>query len=159
VALVGVFALLPLIAAVRWLPYGGNDAPEHLLGFAPEPLTAELREILEPGEPFANPQAWGSWFELTLPDHPVYADSRIEVVPDDVLRSSFTIQRADPGWQEELDAIGMRVLVIDRLTQPDLVDAIGSNDAWREVYADEDGIVLVGEGRDPVERLPPCPPS
>jgi hypothetical protein len=159
VALVGVFALLPLIAAVRWLPYGGNDAPEHLLGFAPEPLTAELREILEPGEPFANPQAWGSWFELTLPDHPVYADSRIEVVPDDVLRSSFTIQRADPGWQEELDAIGMRVLVIDRLTQPDLVDAIGSNDAWREVYADEDGIVLVREGRDPVERLPPCPPS
>jgi hypothetical protein len=155
-ALVGVFAVLPLIAAVRWLPYSGNDAPQHLLRFAPEPLTDELRTILEHGEPFANPQAWGSWFELTLPAHTVFVDSRIEIVPDDVLRASFTIQHAEPGWQEELDAIPVRVVVIDRLTQPDLVEAIASDDRWREVYADEDGIILVHEDRPPAPARPPC---
>jgi hypothetical protein len=154
--LVGVFAVLPLIAAVRWLPYSGNDAPQHLLRFAPEPLTDELRTILEHGEPFANPQAWGSWFELTLPAHTVFVDSRIEVVPDDVLRASFTIQHAEPGWQEQLDAIPVRVVVIDRLTQPDLVEAIASDDRWREVYADEDGIILVHEDRSPAPARPPC---
>lgn len=156
VALVGVFALLPLVAAIRWLPYAGTDPPAHLMRFAPERLTQELRTILQPGEPFQNPQAWGSWFELMLPSHPVAVDARIEVLPDDVQRASITIARVDPGWEERLDAIPVRVLVVDRLTQPELVEALPSQDLWRRAYADADGLIYVREDRAPAEPVPPC---
>ena len=156
VVLVGAFAVLPLIAAVRWLPYAGEDPPAHLMRFAPERLTEELRSILAPGEPFANPQAWGSWFELMLPDHPVAVDARIEVLPDDVQLASIAISRAEPGWEELLDEIPVRVLVVDRVTQDELVEALPSQDVWREVYADGDGLILVREDRPPADPVPSC---
>jgi hypothetical protein len=157
VVLVGVLAVLPLAAMIRWLPYAGDDPPAHLLRFAPEALTAELRSVLRPGEPFANPQAWGSWFELTLPNNPVYVDARIEVLPDDAQRSSIAISNAEPGWEALLDDLPVRVLAVDRLTQPLLLDALRSQEAWRPVYADAGGMIYVREERSPPEPLPRCP--
>jgi hypothetical protein len=154
--LVFAFALLPVVASIRWLPYAGAEAPAHLMRFAPVRLTEELRTILGPGEPIANPQAWGSWFELTLPRHPVYVDARIEVVPDEDQLTAVRLTRAEPGWEEALDAVPARVLVVDRLTQPNLVDAMPTASGWREVYADDDGLVFVREGAPPVPPLPEC---
>jgi hypothetical protein len=159
VALVGAFALLPLIAVTRWLPHTGEDPPSPLMRFAPEGLTQELRSILRPGEPFANPQSWGSWFELTLPSNPVYVDSRIELLPEDAQRASIAIAAAEPGWEALVEAIPVRVLVVDRQTEQELVEAMPTLETWRQVYADSDGLIFVRRGAPPAEPMPPCPPA
>ncbi len=149
-------AVVPLVTLVRWLPYEGDRPPPGLVAHAPSRLAAELRSVLEPGEPFANPQAWGSWFELELPGHPVSVDSRFEVLPDDVVRASLDLAEAAPGWERRLDALGVRVLVVDRSTEEPLVAALTSAEGWTKVYADADGLIYVREGRAPPAPLPPC---
>jgi hypothetical protein len=154
--MVAVVAVLPLVALARWVPHTGNAPPEDLLRFAPVALTGELRSALEPGEPFANPQAWGSWFELTLPSHPVWVDARIEVVPEAV-RGSIQLQMARPGWQETLEELPVRILVVDRYTQGPLVQAMAANEGWRVIYEDADGLIFERVGGQPAEPLAPCP--
>lgn len=153
---VGAIAVLAVVALSRWLPYVGKVPPASLVRYAPQALTLELRSVLQPGEPFANPQAWGSWFELELPGHPVFVDSRFEVVPGDAVRTSLLISVAGPGWEQELGALPVRVLVVDRSTQAPLVDALASNSDWRQVYSDAEGLVFVRKVDQPPPPLPAC---
>jgi hypothetical protein len=156
VVLLGLLAAVPLIAGARWLPHAGAEPPEGLIRLAPPALTEELRSRLRPGEPFANAQAWGSWFELALPEHPVMVDSRFEVVPPQAVRASIAISSAEPGWQAELEALPVRIYAVDREHQPALVAALPELDGWRQAYADEDGLILVREGAHPAPALPGC---
>jgi hypothetical protein len=154
--LVAVVAFVPLIALARWLPYAGDAPPSVLLTHAPIRLTDELRSVLEQGEPFANAQSWGSWFELALPGHPVFVDSRFELLPAGAVRASVSISRAEPGWEATLDALPVRVLVVDRRTEEVLVEALPSTAGWKAVYEDQDGLIYVREGAAPAGALPPC---
>jgi hypothetical protein len=154
--LLGTLAVVPLIAAARWLPYASSEPPQGMLRLAPVPLTDELRSLLRPEEPFADPQAWGSWFELTLAGHPVFVDSRFEVVPPEAIRASIAISSAGAGWEEDLEALPVRILVVDRAHQEALVDALPALEDWQQVYADGDGLILVREGGAPATPLPPC---
>lgn len=154
--LVGVIAAVALVATARWFPYTGSQPPSNLILFAPIRLTAELRALLQPEEPFANPQSWGSWFELMLPGHPLLVDSRFEVVPPDAVRASFRIAEAEPGWEEDLDSLPVRILAVDRETEEALVEALPSNAGWRQVYSDDDGLIYVREGGAPADPLPAC---
>jgi hypothetical protein len=155
-ALAGVFAAIPVFAIFRWLPYPDADPPPNLLTRAPLALTSELRTILQPREAFANPQAWGSWFELSLPNHLVYVDSRFELMPVESLRANHRIANAEPGWERDLDALPVRVLVVEREREPRLVEALASSVVWREVYADDDGVIYVRADRPP-SAPPACP--
>ena len=75
IAVLGVMALAPL---VRWLPHSGPEVPERLVRSAPVAMSDALDDVLEPGEPVFAAQPWGSWFELALPENPVFVDSRWE---------------------------------------------------------------------------------
>lgn len=154
--LVATLVAVPILAASRWVPSTTDEPPRNLLTFAPIALTEELRGILRPGEPFGNPQPWGSWFELVLPGHPVFVDARFEVVPPEAVRASIAIASADPGWEEHLQELPVRVFVVDREHQAALVNALPSLTGWQQVYADEDGLILLREGGAPVEPLPTC---
>jgi hypothetical protein len=154
--LLGVLAIVPLVSGARWLPYRTAEAPSSLIQHAPTRLTAELRSLLEVDEPFANAQSWGSWFELTLPGHPVFVDSRFEIVPAEALQASITISEANKGWEKELEALPVRVLAVDRETEPALVMALPSIDGWRQVYSDEAGLIVAREGAVPAAPLPAC---
>jgi len=139
-------AAIAFVALLPWLPHRNADPPGRLLEYAPAPLTRRLEQVLRPGEGFINPQAWGSWFELALPTHPVFIDSRFEVIPDETVRASGRLTRAEPGWERTLAAIPARVLVISRQTQPVLAAEIHGVAEWTRVYEDEDGIILVRAG-------------
>jgi hypothetical protein len=156
VVLLGALVSVPLIAGARWIPHASAEPAVGLLRLAPAALTEDLRSRLEPGEPFANAQSWGSWFELTLPEHPIFVDSRFEVVPPRAVRSSITISSAEPGWQAELDALPVRFYAVDREHQPALVAALPELEGWRQAYSDEDGLILVREGASPAPALPGC---
>jgi hypothetical protein len=150
------FAAIPIFAAFRWLPYAREAPPPDLVSFAPAALTSELRSTLQPGEPFKNPQAWGSWFELSLPGHPLFVDSRFELMPVESLRANHRIATAEPGWERDLDALAVRVLVVDREREPRLADAMASSSDWRLVFEDEEGLIFVRDDRPPAVPLAPC---
>ena len=75
-------ALLPV-----WRPTDpqlGSGVPVGVVGDAPRGITAYLRATVKPGDRILNPQPWGSWLELAVPEATVALDSRIEVVPAQV---------------------------------------------------------------------------
>jgi hypothetical protein len=142
-ALVVALMLITIGAFVRWVPYTSTNPPERLLGFAPSGITDELRRTLQPGERMFNPQEWGSWFELALPDNPVLVDSRWEVVPEDVWRRYGGVSDGQQGWQSVLDAWDVRVVVLARDQQQGLIPRISGDPGWRLVYKDEDGLIFI----------------
>ena len=85
--LVGVFCVVALVPLLRWIPYRDASPPEGLLTDAPPGITRALVGVLQPGEAFFNAQKWGSWFEFALPDHPVFVDSRFELIPERAWRA------------------------------------------------------------------------
>jgi hypothetical protein len=157
--LIGAVAAIPLLALSRWLPSAGDVPPPNLLSFAPREVTTELRSILMPGEPFRNPQAWGSWFELALPDHRIFVDSRFELMPVASVEANRRIAGARPGWEDDLDRLPVRVLVVDREREATLVQAVAASSVWRRVYEDDDGMIFVRDDREPVSFAPGCPPG
>jgi hypothetical protein len=154
--LVAVVVAIPVFAVFRWVPYAGDAPPPRLVSHAPQGITSELRSILVPGEPFKNPQVWGSWFELALAGHPLFVDSRFELMPVESLRVNHRIASAEPGWEEALDALPVRVLVVSRDREPALVEGLEGQSTWRRVYADDDGLIYVRDDREPVVLETSC---
>jgi hypothetical protein len=143
-ALAGVLALVVVGALVPWLQGGSREFPStRLLKDAPPGVTASLERVLRPGEAFFNAQRWGSWFELALPGHPVFSDSRIEVIPDRAWEDNTTVSHGAAGWQQILDRWGIRVLAVSPTQQAGLLPHMSLDPRWRRVYAGTDGLVFL----------------
>jgi hypothetical protein len=144
VAVIGFAALAVLVALFPWLSHADRGHPgERLLAFAPPGITDALDEVLEPGDVIYNAQTWGSWIEFRFPENPVTTDSRFEVVPDDAWHENELVASAVEGWQEILDDWEVDVAALSRDQQGELIRRIRRDPAWRVVYEDEDGVVLV----------------
>lgn len=112
-----------------------------LLNEAPPGITEAVREQTQGGaRVFAG--WWGSWFELTLPDVPMFVDARAEVFPDAVWRDYFLATDAGPGWQRVFDRWGVDVVAVSRRTRPKLIPAMEADPGWSVVYEDADGVVF-----------------
>ena len=134
---------IALAGFIRWIPYSGQTPPVNLVSFAPQGITAELRRTLQPGERWFNPQEWGSWFELALPADPVFVDSRMEVIPDEVWKDYYAVSLARQGWQDVLDRWGIDVVVLARDQQRFAIPIVGADPEWRLIYQDADGLIFV----------------
>jgi hypothetical protein len=139
-----VLALIVLFAFVRWLPYRSPlPVPERFVAQAPFGITRSLAGILLEGERVFNAQAWGSWFEYALPDHPVAVDSRIELIPPDVWKRYGDVSNGRDGWQQILAEWDVRVVALSRTQQGELLSRISRDAAWKLAYSDSDGSVFV----------------
>jgi hypothetical protein len=142
--LVLLFCVVLAIIGARWLPYtGAEPVPERLLGNAPPGITRELRAVLRPGERLFNAQAWGSWFEFALPDNPVAADARIEVLPAAVWSRYRDVSNGREGWQRALRDWNVRVAALSPRQQGPLIERMSADSGWRRVYRDRDGSIFV----------------
>jgi hypothetical protein len=145
--IVGALLLAVLAMLARWLPFVGQDPPSpSMLTYAPQAVTRELRAVLGPDEPFFNAQLWGSWFEFALPDHPVFADARIEVFPAAAWDDYLAISAAGPGWQAILERWGIRVIAARNDQQGLLIAALGADPGWTEVFLGDGGAVFARTG-------------
>ena len=143
------FALGLVAIGMIFLPFwrpvatiGGEGGS--IVGDAPAGLTRELRSLpLQPGERIFSPQIYGSWFELELPDHPVFVDSRIEIFPTPVWDEYTAITSAREGWQEILARRDVRVVVADGDQMAKLLPVIQDDPSWRLVYTDLDGSIYL----------------
>jgi hypothetical protein len=147
--------VLALIAAILLLlpMWRGGDAlygPPGLLVDAPRGITDALLERTSPGDRLFAAQRWGSWFEFAVPQAPVFADSRVEVIPPDVWMDYSAISATEPGWQATLDRWGVTVLAVSRDEQRELLDALAASADWRVAFSDGVGAVYVrAEGATP----------
>jgi len=133
--------LLPL-----WRPLEpALGAPQGVVGNVPPGITAALRDLARPGDRLFNPQPWGSWFELALPDLPVAIDSRIELFPVEVWETYERVASGVDGWQRQLASWGVTIIVVAP-TDTGSIERL-SNAGWRTVYNDADGSIAVAPGR------------
>ena len=115
---------------VRTVPHG---APPGVTAAAAEHLPAGTRTLVH--------QPWGSWFEYALPDLPVFVDSRIEIIPDDVWHDYGQVGFSGAEWKEVLDRWDVQAIVAS--SDWDLLPILEADPGWREIYRDDDGAVFV----------------
>jgi len=148
-ALVGAALVVAGIAALpTWRAMDtGLDAPSGLLAHAPSGVTTVLRETAGPDDRVWNPQAWGSWLELAVPE-PAYAfDSRVEVIPADAWTDGDVVEAAGPGWDAVLDARGVTIVVAKGPPTTPLAAALAGSPAWRMAHADADATIWLRADR------------
>ncbi len=110
---------------------------------APVALTNELGHVLSPGDRIFNVQRWGSWFELSLPDNPVFVDSRIELFPGHVWNDYLSVSNGKEGWDDILDRWGVRAVAANRDQQALLIRLLERDPRWRLVYSDDEGVIFL----------------
>jgi hypothetical protein len=132
-----------LIAGVIVLaPWWRGTSYDKFLVAAPPGLTDATRGSLAPGTRTLVYQPWGSWFEFALPDIPVFVDSRIEIIPEDIWHDYGEVGFSGASWQEVLDRWNVEAIVASK--DWDLLPILERSDSgWREIYSDDDGALLV----------------
>jgi hypothetical protein len=129
-------ALLP-----TWRPSdAGTGVPIGVLTDAPPGVTAALRDVVRPGDHVFNPQPWGSWFELAVPDVQVALDSRIEFFPIEVWDDYERVVAGGDGWEERLASWDVAVIVVEESEGPFAARLEGAG--WERTYADSDGAIF-----------------
>lgn len=139
-------AALLVALSLLFLPWWRGRIPlspsTPLLDEAPLGITRFLARTLRPGDRIFNAQIWGSWFEFALPQNPVFADSRIEVLPESVWSQYSDVSRAKQGWQELLDRWHVAAVVAHPEQQRGLIPIIRTDPRWHLVYKDREGYVF-----------------
>jgi hypothetical protein len=108
------------IEATHWL----TSHPE-----LPGPLWADL--------------AFSSYLVYALPERPVWIDTRFEVYPVDQWEKFKAIDAAKWNWQDLLDDTGANLLMISKLSQPDLLAGLERSEAWCTVYDDQIAVIFL----------------
>lgn len=143
-AFIVAFTGIAVLAMARWVPFRAPDpVPHHLLTDAPARITTNLQAVVRPGERIFAAQAWGSWIEWALPGNPVAVDSRIELFPADTWDRYADVSLGRERWSLVLEDWDVRVLAVSARQQPGLLERAVRSPAWRLVYRDEAGAVLV----------------
>ena len=136
VLLVGVFFSISLEG-------GSFREPGTRVADAPVALTAELRGMLQPGDRIFNLQRWGSWFELAIPEDPVFVDSRIEIFPGRVWNDYLAVSNGREGWQAILDRWKVRAVAVSQDQQGTLIRLMERDPRWRLAYRDDEGVIFL----------------
>ena len=131
--------LLGVLALAPWLR---GSSYRTFLGAAPGGLSDAVGQ-LPSGSRLMVHQPWGSWFEFSVPDDPVFVDSRIEIIPEDVWTDYGEVGFAGAGWKDVLNRWNVDVIVA--AADWDLLDELRSDTAeWRELpLSDPEGAVFV----------------
>jgi hypothetical protein len=149
--IVGVLVLAFVALLPSWRPVGPAGVPEGLLSHAPQGVAAELRELARPGRHTLvrvwNPQLWGSWLELAVPELQFALDSRLELFPASVWADAEIIATGADGWDGLLDRYAVTVVVVAP-EQTALRTALEAAPGWVVRYTEAEGSIW---GRSVVE--------
>lgn len=135
------FSLLPGVRDTWW-----QQAPEPLEN-TPVLAARWLAENPEISGPMWSELGFSSYLIYALPERPVWIDSRFEVAyPNDQFVKYVAISRAEWNWQSILDEEGIRLLVISKKLQPDLLKAVQASSNWDMVHEDDVAVIFVPSG-------------
>jgi hypothetical protein len=131
------FLLAIAASAVLLLPWW-NDIQ---LVAAPQHLVVATEEATVPGARLMVHQTYASWFELALPDRPVFVDSRIELYPETVWADYEALIDGRSDWPEIVDRWQADAIVTDRSWT--LIPFLRTSPSWRLAFENRDGFVFV----------------
>jgi hypothetical protein len=139
-AIAGI-ALAVMVSLLPWWRDTPSVSSGPLLGGIPVGITTYLQRSTPPSTRLFAPDGWASWFELSVPNRPVFVDSRIELFPADIWMQYQRVFFAQEGWERVLDSWKVDVLVVDAHADSPLARSVARSSGWRVVYRDSDGLV------------------
>ncbi len=129
-----------VLGVLALAPWFRGSSSRTFLGAAPSGLSDAARQ-LPAGSRLMVHQPWGSWFEFSIPDDPVFVDSRIEIIPEDVWKDYGEVGFAGAGWKDVLNRHEVDVIVA--ATDWDLLPYLRADTAeWQVLYEDDEGVLF-----------------
>jgi hypothetical protein len=88
-----------------------------------------------------NSYGWGGYLIWRLyPDYPVYIDGRADVYGDKFLLDFTDVYRVHSGWEQNLDAHDVRLVLVE--PGSNLADALQQSSNWEVVFQDRISILF-----------------
>ncbi len=105
-----------------------------------------------------NSHEWGDFLQWAgIGNRPVFVNSHVHLIPEDVWRDYLHILTASAGWDDKLDRYGVNSLLLDMRSgnYDSLIRALRNHDDWREVYRGNDGLAVLFVRKHPIgQKLP-----
>ena len=105
----------------------------------PVEAAAFLQDELPPGTLF-NSYNWGGYLIWAAPSHPVYVDSRADLMGDPLLLRFLSIYTAQPGWQEKLAQDQIDTIFVE--SGSPLALLLSDDSGWEPVYRDDLAVIF-----------------
>lgn len=129
--------LLPGIRELWW-----NESPPALDLHTPVAASGWLSSHPELTGPMWNDVVFGSYLIHAVPSHPVWFDTRIQVIfTAEQAEQYLFVQSAQPGWDSYLGKNKVNLLVLAS-TQPALVKAVRNSSQWCRQYEDDVALIF-----------------
>ncbi len=94
-----------------------------------------------------NLYRWGGYLIWRLyPDQKVFIDGRADVYGEALIDQYLQVYQLREGWEEPLDAYGVKLVIIDRGSS--LSTVLNASPEWERRYADEKAAIFVREEED-----------
>ncbi len=131
-------ALLPGLREFWWA-----EAPPALSAETPVEATAWLKAHPELPDPLWADLAFSSYVVYTLPERPVWIDTRFEVYPPEHWERYKAISSAAWNWGTLLEEEGSNLLMLSKTEQAELILALGASSNWDEIYTDKTSLIFI----------------
>ena len=130
-----------MVLLLALMPWWRTDRPASLFQDVPLRATEAVRQQLPPGTHLLVHQPWGSWFLFAVPDIPLFLDSRIEIVPQDVWDDYDAVAFAGAEWREALERRDVEAILAKKESWP-LIPFLRSDEGWRVTYEDDEAVLF-----------------
>ena len=87
---------------------------------------------------------WGGYILHAWPEQRIFIDGMTDFLGEDVVRAYLNIEQLDPGWDAELDRLGVSIVIVPPGAR--LVPALLQRGGWRSWYEDGTAVILVRDG-------------
>jgi hypothetical protein len=93
-------------------------------------------------DPLFNDYVYGSYLIYAIPERPVWIDTRFYPYPEEQWDDYLSISNAEPGWSEQLSQKQIGTLMLDNLSQKNLIIELNDSSQYCEVFRDEDSSIF-----------------
>lgn len=131
--------LVTLAAGLRFMSVNGQQAKTEQSQFPFQAVNWIL--LNHPAGRLYNTYGWGGYLIWRLyPQHPVYIDGRADLYGDQFIYSYLSLYNADPGWQEQLAAQKIGIILIE--PKSPLANALRVSPDWAVVFEDRSSVIF-----------------
>jgi hypothetical protein len=138
VLLASSLLLLPGLRESWWPP---APAP-YEAATTPVKAVSWLADHPELPGPMLSDYAFSSYLEFALPSRPVWIDTRFSNYPEQHWQRFQALAAGDPEWSAILDEERINMVMLARVTEPRLIEAMQLDSNWCRQYQDIDTVIF-----------------
>ncbi|PKO04299.1 MAG: hypothetical protein CVU41_17895 [Chloroflexi bacterium HGW-Chloroflexi-3] len=142
IILLVILSLLPLSLLPGIREYWWKQSPQSISQNTTITAAAWLNQHPELPGPIFNDYVYGSYLIFTIPERPVWIDTRFHIYPSQQWEEYLSISNAEPGWLEKLKENKIGTLFLDNSSQKNLIQEMKKSSTFCEVYNDEIAVIF-----------------